>query len=169
MTEAKLKRQRVKPGDVLLIDLGDGRATCALVSTPPLVVFFDFVSTEAIEAELVLSLPVAFKVWVFKPVVGSGRWPRIGRVTMPPDLLEMPMMFMQDALSGALSLYHHRFADTNFTRSATLSECAGLECAAVWNANHIEERLRARFDGGDDKWAGLAEIDVSRVPDSQKR
>jgi hypothetical protein len=162
------KRQWVKTGDLLRIDLGDGAHSYAAVSTTPLVVFFDYNTLADLPPRDVLGLHVAFRIWVFKSDLSSGRWPRVGKLDMPSEWLEQPVMFKQDKISGALALHHERFAASGFETAATLSECEGLECAAVWAASHVEDRLRDHFAGRENQWVRSLAIDESRVPPSQR-
>lgn len=78
----------------------------------------------------------------------SGRWPRIGRVAVPEELSTPPWFFKQDPISRVLSLTKDGGAEI----PATLQSISGLECAAVWSANHVEDRLRDHFDGRPNQW-----------------
>ena len=56
------------------------------------------------------------------------------------------VFFKQDALSGVLLVYSVG-AMGSTERPARPEEAAGLERAAVWSAEHVEDRLRDHFDG----------------------
>ncbi len=53
-----------------------------------------------------------------------------------------PPKYIKDAISGKYSIYY-----MGEIRKSNQSECEGLEVAAVWNENHIIDRII-----GNDKW-----------------
>jgi hypothetical protein len=65
--------------------------------------------------------------------------------------LNNPPFFKRDSISGKLSIYTER-GGKSFEKDATLEECKQLECAAVWSANHIIDRLNDHFSGKPNKW-----------------
>ncbi len=162
------KRQRVKLGDVLRIELDEGRHSYALVLTSPLVAFFDHLAERELDMDDVAALPVAFKIWVYSQYLNSGDWPRVGRISLSSEWLQNPLMFKQDAITGALALYHRDFVDTNYERPAKLSECEGLERAAVWGASHVEGRLRDHFAGRTNEFVASMGINIDCVPMAQR-
>lgn len=154
-------------GDVLEIQI-DRKFAYAQVTTDPFVLFFDSLSVDRKEAGEVIALPVAFTICVHNADIRSGRWKRVGKGQLSASRLETPDTFRQDGLTGRLSLHHERFASTGWERPATLSECRGLEAAAVWDAQHVEDRLRDHFRGDENPWQKALEIDLSRVPEDQR-
>lgn len=157
-------RVKLKLGNLLRIPLAGSRHAYAQVSTSPLIVFFD--STFADEPPLadIPSLPVAFRIWVMKHAVTSGLWPVIGHQPLTPENSVEPYFWKQDRISGQLSLHHSTFASSNFERRATLAECEGLECAAVWDPQHVMDRLEDHFSLRPNKWIDSLRIDPSRIP-----
>ena len=110
--------------------------------------------------------PVAFRVSVmdsaFKP---RSAWRSIGKLPLRDGESTNSRFAKQDALTGALSIYWEDLAaGTWHEEPATLDECAGLEVAAVWSAEHVEDRLRDHFAGKPDKWSSLMAIDASAIP-----
>jgi hypothetical protein len=102
---------------------------------------------------MIISRPVLFKTWVRKCAITEGRWKIIGHVTPGADVAEIPLFCKQDSISGA---YYKYFEGKE--HSATYEECTGLEVAAVWEANHIEERLRDHYAGRLNKWLELIKL-----------
>jgi hypothetical protein len=94
-------------------------------------VFFDGLFQAELPAEDIPRLPVAFKLWLSH----SAPWPVVGRQPVAAENGQEPYFFEQDPISGGLSLYHSTFA--NYERPATLAECRDLECAAVWDHEHV--------------------------------
>ena len=155
--EAKRVRRRV--GDILKIDLGGGVHSYGQVADEPLVVFFDGAFTEAQPPEQAIGLPRLFFIWVHNDAVKKGIWEVVGNLPLGPKNAVEPYFYKQDAFTGALSLYHSSFADTGWEHPASATECEGLECAAVWDAEHVEDRLRDHYAGQLNKWLESLRID----------
>ena len=143
---SKKSRIPYRTGDIFAIPLGTeyGYAYCRHLDGA-LVEFFELTSPEILPADSVLHAGIAFAVWVMDKSFLSGAWPKIGSTEAVPKA--SPVFFKQDPISKQLSLYQ-----AGRERSATLAECEGLENAAVWSANHIEDRLRDHFAGCPNKW-----------------
>ena len=151
-------------GDILLIDLGSGRHAYAQVADEPLVIFFEGTFDEEVATEHIPRLPVAFRLWVFNHAITRGTWPVIGSKPLSPANAEEPVFYKQDAISGQLSLYHSAFAATNYERPASLGECQHLECAAVWEPEHVVDRLNDHAAHWPNRWAESLRIDVTAIP-----
>jgi len=82
---------------------------------------------------------------------------------LSPESRTEPFFYKQDAITGRLALYHSTFASTNWERPASREECAGLEAAAVWEPEHVEDRLRDHFAGRPNKWVESLRIDVAAI------
>jgi hypothetical protein len=156
-------------GDILKVDLGDGTHSYAHVSTDPLVIFYDCKTSRDLPLSEIGKLPVAFKVWVHNQDIKRGIWEKVGNLPLAPDNLEQPYMFKQDRITGRLAIHHSDFEDTNYERPATLEECRGLERAAVWDASHVEDRLRDYYEGVENKWVKSLAIEDQKVPVDQKQ
>ena len=91
-------------------------------------------------------LPIAFMLFVMMYAVSSGRWRVVGSLPLSPELKECPKFRIGRA--GQLSIYQElpELAPL-YEWPATVSECIGLETAAVWDPEHVEDRLRDHFAG----------------------
>lgn len=158
------KRVRRREGDILRINLGDGRHSYAQVAPEPLIVFFDGAYTADRPMESVVRLPVLFRLWVMNHAMTRAAWPVIGHGALAPENAAEPFFYKQDAISGRLSLYHSTFASTNWERPASLTECQGLECAAVWEPEHVVDRLRDHFACRPNRWEESLKINPALVP-----
>ena len=145
----KKRRQRRVHGSILQIDLGDGTFAFGQVLEPPLIAFFDLRLSSVPSLAEIVGSQVAFSIWVMKYAVTRGDWPVIGRVEVPEGLNERPPFFKKDAISGSLSITYTGAEEI----PATPEEVAELECAAVWDPEHVEERLSDHFAGRPNKWA----------------
>lgn len=150
---------RRREGDVLKIALGDGRHSYAQVSGDPLVVFFEGAFTDDLPLSRVPQLSVLFRIWVQDDAIKKGVWPVLGNEPLTPENAAEPFFYKQDDISGALSLYHSSFSDTGWERPSSATECEGLECAAVWDAEHVEGRLRDHYAGLPNQWLQALKID----------
>ena len=151
-----LNRRRVKRkiGQLVQIDLGDQRYSLAIILREPLIAFYDrlFLGRE-IEDFHTENLPVAFTLMVMNHAVTSGRWPVVGEVEVPERLQNAPKFCKRDTISGDLSIYQEiKELAPNYERPAKLGECTGLETAAVWEPEHVEDRLRDHYTGISNKW-----------------
>ena len=155
---------RRREGDLLKIDLGDDRHSYAQVAAEPLIVFFDGSFTHDLPPDQIASLPVLFRIWVANHAIKRGRWAVAGRAVLTLQDRKEPFFYKQDVITGRLTLYHSSFAQTNWERAATLAECGGLENAAVWEPEHVEDRLRDHYAGKRNKWLDSLQIDPTTIP-----
>lgn len=153
------KRVRRRAGDILKISLGGGVQSYAQVAEEPLIVFFDGAWSEELPIDRVIGLPALFHIWVHNDAVKNGIWPVIGNRPLAPEHAAEPYFYKQDAVTGRLSLYHSNFADTGWERPASATDCEGLECAVVWDAEHVEDRLRDHYAGQPNRWFESLRID----------
>ncbi len=142
------QRQRVRRGSIVQIDLGTGELGFAQVLEPPLMAFFDLKATECMAPDEIIKAPIAFSVWVMKYAVSGGDWPVIGRAEVAEDLNERPAFYKRDRISGALYITYTGAEEV----PATLDDVEGLECAAVWEPEHVVDRLNDYFAGRPNKW-----------------
>ncbi|MBK8252950.1 MAG: immunity 26/phosphotriesterase HocA family protein [Polyangiaceae bacterium] len=155
MNAKKTRRGRWRVGDVVAIPLGEsGQVGFGLVLKAPLMAFFDASVPTGREpsAEQILRYPVAFKIWVMRKPLVSGEWPRLGSVEVPDALMEEPWFFMQDALNGKITIT--KTGAEQFPPEP--GQVDNLECAAVWSACHVVDRLQDHFAGRPNKWVESA-------------
>ncbi|MCJ8056564.1 immunity 26/phosphotriesterase HocA family protein [Shinella curvata] len=156
------KRIRRRIGDILQIDLGDSQHCYAQVAGEPVIVFFDGIFTETISMEDIPRLPVAFRLAVSNYAVTRGVWPVIGSRPLTPENAEEPFFYKQDN-RDRLFLYHSSFAAQNYERPASLADCIGLECAAVWDPEHVVDRLRDHALGQPNRWVEILKIKIPSI------
>jgi len=90
---------------------------------------------------------VLFTIAAHKDLLAKNQWEPIG--TLPPDGSLHP--------PAAQAIWddadHCQIIDANGDmRPATPEECAGLEPAAVWEPEHIDDRLEDAFAGRKNHW-----------------
>jgi hypothetical protein len=141
------KRIRRRIGDVVKIPLGTGYYGFGRILKEPLVAFYDLRVQAVPNIETIISARVLFKVWVMNHAVTSGRWEVIGNRPLEPDMIAEPVFFKQDPINNKFFKYYKSTAV-----AATRQECLGLERAAVWEPEHVEDRLRDYYEGVPNKW-----------------
>lgn len=145
------KRQRWRPGSIVKIPLNDSEWGFGRVLESPLMAFYDLKSSEVPSLEVIISQPIAFRIWVMKYAVTQGDFSVIGYLPLSEDLLERPLFFIQDTLNGKLSVTY----DGGDRWPATYNAVKDLECAAVWEPEHVIDRLNDHFAGRASKWVEL--------------
>lgn len=145
MTTRRKSRRRI--GDIVKILLPDNFYCFGRVLQEPLVAFYDLHVREIPDIDVIISSPILFKVWVMNSAITTGRWVIVGNRDVDDRTATEPEFFKQDTISKKYSRYFN-----NMETPATKAECIGLECAAVWDAEHVEERLVDHYAGRPNKW-----------------
>jgi len=145
----KPKRQRRIVGSIVRIALDEKNHTYGRVLPAPLFAFYDLLTAVDLPTEQVLAAKILFQISVMNSAVTSGRWAVIGKKPLENVFSNPPPHFKQD-------IFHKdRFwLVYNDGREVVASkhDCAGLERSAVWDAEHVEDRLRDHYDGIPNKW-----------------
>lgn len=149
----KAKKPKRNVGDVVKIQLQDGYVSYAIVLPHALIAFFDYHGQDCLDVAQAAQLPVLFRLLVMDYAVISGRWPIVGHVDPSPDLLTEPSFFKQDPISKKFFLY---VGGRDFP--ASREDIEGLERAAVWDPEHVEERLIDHYAGRANKWSESMKI-----------
>jgi len=141
-------RQQRTVGAVVKVPLEDGWHSYAQVLGEADFAFFDARTRDELSPEEVVSRPVLFRVAVSNHAVTRGRWLKVGKAPVAPELSKPVKKFMQDLLDPrSYSLYLG-----GEIRPATRAECEGLERTAVWEPEHVESRLRDHYAGVPNVW-----------------
>lgn len=137
-------KQQPQPaaGDIFAIPLGNESYAFAQALENPLWAFYDLQMPRVATVDEIMAAPVAFQLWVHNDAWRTGRWRRVGHAALDESSPRRAVFFKQDALNPRrCSLYQN-----GQERPASPEECVGLERAAVWDPEHVEDRLRDRFD-----------------------
>jgi hypothetical protein len=138
-----MPKNAFEPGAVVRVELDDGWHTYArMLARNPKVAFYDCRVSEPVEdVRSVLDRPVLFVLAVNNNAF--RRWPIVGRFGVDVAPVPIPDQFLQDFDGGACEIIN----EASELRSATPEECLGLERAAVWRPESVEERLRDHYAG----------------------
>lgn len=141
-----IKKQRIIIGSILEINVENNYYVYAQVLGKANYAFFDYRTTNQLkDFTVLLDKPILFIASVYNDVVTQGHWLKVGKLELREDLEILPMKFIQDALhSDRFELYD---SNTGESKPATKDQIKGLERAAVWEANHIVDRIRDHYNG----------------------
>jgi hypothetical protein len=150
----KHKRPARCVGDLVKIPLDDKWHVYARVLGRPLFAFYDSRTKAELPFNEIKKRPILFKIWVMDRAIASGRWKVVGSYALEDSLTEIPEFFKQDPINRQnFSIYRK-----GQERTAAPEECAGLERAAVWDPEHVEDRLRDHYAGKPNKWVESMKI-----------
>jgi len=110
--------------------------------------FFDRLVADGESVGGATASPVLFRLWVMRRAHSRGRWETVGTAPLPDVLTRPEPRFKQDPISGRLSVTMGGHPE----RPATRQEVLGLERAAVWEPEHVEERLKDHYAGRTNRW-----------------
>jgi hypothetical protein len=146
-----MAKQRITEGAILEIQIENKYYYAQILLGGLGYVFFDFQGQEKLkDFEILKGTSVLFILTVYNDVVTSGRWLKAGKMEIREDLKIQPMKFIQDPIDfNRFELYN---PSTGEISKATKQECEGLECASVWAANHVEDRIRDYYLGVQNIW-----------------
>ena len=114
-------RQRRTVGAILRVPLGSGLHAYAWTLPEADFAFFDLRAKSEVLVEEVVRHPIAFRVAVHKSAWVTGRWPRVGKAELPPEVSAPVPTFIRDPMNGRLSIYL-----LGEIRPASREECVGL-------------------------------------------
>lgn len=141
------KRQRWTEGAILKIEMGDGSYCFAQTLVSPLIGFFDLRTNDVPSTVEIANRNFLFCVWVMRYALTQGIWRKIGKAPFDREAALSLKFFKQDPINGKLYIYGDH-ADI----PATYEDIVGLECAAAWDPEHVESRLRDHFAGRPNVW-----------------
>lgn len=146
-----MAKQHVTAGAFLEIDLGDGHYAYARILEKASYAFYDLHSSNKItDLNLIARKPILFIIAVYNTAVNSGRWVKIGKKPLEKWLEILPNQFVQDALHpDRYSLYD---PNNGAVIEADRENCVGLERAAVWEAQHVESRIKDHYADKPNSW-----------------
>lgn len=153
-----MAKQRIIEGAILEINIqGEYFSYAQILSRGLGYAFFDFKSNERLkDVKILLNSNVLFILMVYNDIINDGVWTKVGKLPLRNDLLIQPMKFIQDPLEPSrFEIYN---PNTGEIRRATKKECEGLERAAVWEAIHVEEKIRDYFLGVPNFWTKKLKI-----------
>ncbi|OTG86996.1 hypothetical protein B9T31_05135 [Acinetobacter sp. ANC 4558] len=144
------KRRRVKVGDIYGIQLDGNSFGYCIVLEDGITGFFDLKTCELIQdVDIISCKNILFKVWIMKYSYKNGNWFSLGNIKLSEDMKKRVLFFKQDLFdySQIYIYYEDREKNEVIEIPATYEDIRNLERAAVWDFEHIEDRLRDYFNG----------------------
>ena len=112
--------------------------------------FFDYRSKGIINDYSILSdVPILFIIAIHKSVPRLLKFKKIGKLSLREDFLLPPLFYIVDNISKNFFVYNA--LDGTITPSDK-KQCKGLECAAVWEDNHVLDRIKDYYEGRECVW-----------------
>ena len=145
-----MKRQKIKKGAIVKIPFDQQFHTYGRLLIKPYIEIYDFkTETDVLKMDEIIAKPVLFTLCVFDHAITSGRWEIIGTTMLDDAVANIPKQFLQDV--GNYQKCRLIDADGNIT-AASIEECRELERSAVWEPEHIEDRIRDYYAGKPNIW-----------------
>lgn len=148
----KLKAKKDNIGNIIKIKLDENTSGVARVIGDSFIEFYDILLADAqsdINLTMLDNSKVIFTLSVHKSWVKNPGWELTGTDT--DNIPRPPRQFMQNiANANDIKIVDPSGGIIPTTKEEVLSE--GLERVAVWEVNHIEDRLRDYFAGKPNIW-----------------
>ncbi len=141
------KRQRRTIGSIVKIPVADYHIHAQILLETDMV-YFDTKGKNNISLKEITESPILFRVATNDNAILNGSWIKIGKIEIQDQLSKSVETFIQDALNPEkFEIYLN-----GEIRSATKQECVGLDRCAVWEINHIEDRIKDHYNNKPNVW-----------------
>ena len=138
-----MSKQKHKTGTLVRLALSDGSFGYGRLLESPYVAFYNYRTTNPdSDLDRISSKPVLFKIAV--NLLAVNAWESIGWRALEEHLTQPLVQFRQDIGDFRRCTI---FDTAGNKRAAEPQECVGLERAAVWEQDSVEERLLDTFLG----------------------
>lgn len=144
-----MAKQSWQPGAVIRKTI-NGQTFYGRLLKFPWAAFYDYRTAEpAGDLEEITSRPVLFTLAAHKSLVAPSEWEVVGRRALEETLGPPAAQRVIDILDPE---HYQIIDDEGEIREATREEVEGLEPAAVWEPEHIADRLEDHYAGRSDRW-----------------
>lgn len=141
---------RFVPGSALVLAAGQHRAVAVMTAKSPFIAFYAAPDEpNAVEIQGLCAGEPLFVIAVMRSAYASGRWGDVVDRLPKEELPAIPRRFRQDVVNGSCSIIE---VGQPTRLLVPQEECIGLECDAVWSAEHVESRLSDHYDGRPNVW-----------------
>ena len=137
------RKQKVVVGGVFEIQIDNEYFVYGQILPHSECAIFDYKSVKPlVDVGLLNKAQLMFVVGFYNYIIRDRIWPVVGKLPIREDLQSPPPYYIYDKATNKFNLYDNK---TGLTKPATKEEVKGLECAAVWDANHIVDRIRSHY------------------------
>lgn len=114
-------------------------------------IIFDYRSKEPLkDLSVLLTAKQLFRITVYRSVIGSGHWLKVGKLPLREDLFPLQLQYIHHSYGNIeYEIYNPM---TGQITPSTKDECKGLEEAAVWDYGAINERIRDYYNNAPCRW-----------------
>src|SRR5262245_11440659 len=146
-----MKRQKRTVGAIVKIPLDGKWFTYGQILDDAEVAVFDARTDCELPMDEITSRAIICRVAVSYHAITKGRWLKVGKSPISEEI-KVPMpKYIQDILKpDRFEIYCN-----GEIRQSTHEECIGLERAAVWEPEHVEERIRDHYSGKQNRWVDI--------------
>jgi Immunity protein 26 len=140
-----------KEGAFFEIKLPNGKFSYGRILPKATYAFYDIYSENKIsDINEIDGKKVLFRVAVHNDAISKNRWKILGTLPLVKELMILPLKFIQDELEPSqFEIYE---PNTGKISPATKVEVIGLERAAVWDPEYVEDRIIDHFEGRPNRW-----------------
>lgn len=136
---------RYKNGTILELDIFGLYFCYAQILPYGNTAFFDFRSEKHISDFSILDkAPILFIINIYPYIVSKGLWKRVGYLNLRENFKEDIKYYIYDEIHNKYEEYSSK---TGEIKPSSLDKCKNLECCAVWDKNHVEDRIRDYYSG----------------------
>lgn len=148
---------KIKEGAFIEIVLPNKKFTYGRILGKACYAFYDLYSDDKIsDIESIKNAKILFVLAVHNDAIKKNRWKIIGIAEIEKEIRKIPLAFIQDELNP--SQFDVYDPNTGDIRKATKEECTGLERAAVWDPEHVEDRITDHFEKRSNRWVESLKI-----------
>jgi hypothetical protein len=140
-------RKRWRRGAVIRKRLGRAHHYARLLEFPWVAFYRATTARASDDLVAIVASDVRFTIAAHKDLLANTEWDVIGTVALDGALRPPRAQAIWDDAEHC-----HIIDDAGEMRPATPAECADLEPAAVWEPEHISDRLRDALAGRPNKW-----------------
>ncbi len=140
-----MKRQKYTIGSIVEIPVNNGEYYCygQLIGHGECAVF-DYRSSQPIpDLSALNNARVLFRVCLYRHVIGSGEWLKIGKLPLRKELKLFPDQYIYHDWDKKFFLYK---VESGEIIPASKDLCRNLERCAVWDSKHVEDRISSHFN-----------------------
>lgn len=139
-----VKRQRRTIKSIVEIDLKGGYFAYGQILVAG-IAFFDYrTKARLTDFKVLIEAPILFVIEVYDHVITKGQFLKVGKIDIRDELDPPPNKFIHDEMNDSFELYN---PITGEITASTKDEARGLECSSVWEAEHVEERIKDHYTG----------------------
>ena len=147
-----MKRQKITVGSILQIPIKDYYCYAQILGKANYA-FFDYKSSTPLTSfEILSNVNILFVISVYDDIITSGLWEKVGKSPIRESLRILPNKYIYH--KNEIPEYELYNTETGEITPSSADEVKGLECCAVWDSNHVIDRIKSHYMGKPCIWLG---------------